>query len=237
TAHHGINQVEDSASRLNHDLHLVFSGHPHGPGVASHYLDTELFRTGRRLRSHLLAALGQYGYPRGEGTQKSRMPNGIVCLAIHGDVVPIDLVTIADCTEPDDTRRNSLTHIRYIRQGIVNTRGDDHPPRQQLTVAIRRQKPITMAVQAVHLALLQACTVAHGLLAQTGQQIGAGDTRRKAGVVMTLRNVRSTAGAGIQHQAAPAKSREIDGSSEACGPAADNQAIEGRQIWHEWLPG
>src|SRR5690606_31289275 len=183
------------------------------------------------------AALGKYGTPRGKGTQKSPFPNAIVSLAIHGDVVPPDLVTIADCTEPDDTRRNSLTHIRYIRQGIVNTRGEDHPARQQLSVANRRQKPITMAVQAVHLALLQACTVAHGLLAQTGQQIGAGDTRRKAGVVMTLRNVRSTAGAGIQHQAAPAKSREVDSGSEACRSPADDQAIEGRQLWHGRLPG
>src|SRR5690606_18912485 len=199
--------------------------------------DTELFGPGRRLRLHSLASLGQYRHPGGEGTQKSRMRDGIVRLAIHGDVVPSNLVTIADCTKPDDTRRNSLTHIGHIRQSIINAGGEDHSARQQLSVANGGQKVVAMAVQTIHLALLQACTVAQGLLAQTGQQIGAGDTRRKAGVVMTLRNVRSTAGAGIQHQTASTKSSEVDGSSEACGPAADNQAIEGRQIWHEWLPG
>ena len=91
------------------------------------------------------------------------MADRVFCLAVDGDIVPVDLVAVADRTQPHLALTDGLLDIRHVRQGVLDPGGEDDPSGHAGGIAIAHAEAVGMGLDVLDPALFEPRAIAPGL--------------------------------------------------------------------------
>src|SRR5690242_15928416 len=134
---------------------------------------------------------------------------------------------IADRAVPDQAATDRALQVREVGFDIDDAGGEhDRACAHRFTRDIHLECLVTEWNDALDTRLAQLRAVELRLLAQSTQQIAARDALGKSGIVVRSRDERGATCISVEHDHAPAKSREIERGGEPGGPAAYDDAVD-----------
>src|SRR5215218_6358289 len=173
---------------------------------------------------------GDQGHVGGEAAHEQRLGNAVAVASDHAHLLVRDFVAVADGAVPNEAagERIVVQFLVHRWPAVCHARRDEH--RSCLRFAgspgTREQSARFVTLELGHILRLNLRAVAARLVTHALEQLGALDPVGKSGVIMRAGYPRGPALAAVDDEDVEVKAREIDCGCQACGAAADDQAVD-----------